>query len=313
MTNAAPHLYFCSALDKAEDWRSALAAHLPAFKMSVEGDDYDPATVDVALVWTIPDGLLARFSDLKAVLSLGAGVNQIDPSQIPAHVPLARLVDETLTRTMVDYAKAVVYRYHRCLDQFEKASNDARWMFIAPKATSETFVAILGLGQLGRAIAFALRDEGFRVGGWSRSAQPLAGIETFAERHGLTTLVSRADIVINVLPLTRHTTHILCGELFQYFRRGSRLVNIGRGQHLVEDDLLQAISAGILSGATLDVTAVEPLPPSHPFWHHPDILVTPHVAGLSSPTSAAPMVAHNIRRAMTGQVLLNQVDLARGY
>jgi glyoxylate/hydroxypyruvate reductase len=308
-----PNILFHSNLDSPEEWRAALAVHFSDFTFSTGGDAGDPEKVDIAIVWTIPDGGLERFVNLRAILSLGAGVNQLDPSRLPGHVPLARLVDPSLTRTMVDYAKTAVYRYHRCFHEFERLSRRAEWKFIPPTLTRDTSIGLLGLGELGRAIAAALVAEGFVVRGWSRTPKQLDDVQTYTGRGGLKSMVAVSDIVINVLPLTDDTRNILCRELFGHCRKGACLINMGRGLHLVEQDLLQAIDDEIIADATLDVAAVEPLPPGHPFWNHPHILVTPHVAGLSMPDTASKAMADNIRRAMAGERLLHQVDLARGY
>jgi len=308
-----PNILFNSHLDSPEEWRTALAKHFGDFKFSVAGDQESPENVDIALVWTIPDGGLERFVNLRAILSLGAGVNQLDPARLPAHVPLARLVDPSLTRTMVDYAKTAVYRYHRRFHEFERLSRRSEWKFIPPKLTRDTSVGLLGLGELGRAIADALTQEGFGVQGWSRTPKQLNGIQTRTGRDGLASMVAASDIVINVLPLTDDTRHILNRELFSHCRRGACLINMGRGLHLVEADLLKAIDAKIIADATLDVGTVEPIPPAHPFWNHPHILITPHVAGLSMPETASIAIAENIRKAMVGERLLHQVDLGRGY
>jgi glyoxylate/hydroxypyruvate reductase A len=312
MDAAAPHIYFASDLDRASEWREALSMQFERFRFST-GEIEDPQTVDVALVWKLPEEGLDRFTGLKAILSLGAGVNQLEPARLPARVPLARLVDKSLTLTMVDYAKAAVYRYHRCFDVFENAMRHKRWQFIRPKLPQQTSVGILGLGELGLAIARALRTDGFPVRGWSRTLKQLEGIETYSGQSGLQALVGGSDIVVNVLPLTDSTRNILRGDLFRHFRYGAKLINIGRGEHLVETDLLRALDEGTVGAATLDVAMEEPLPAWHPFWGHPSILVTPHVAGLSLPSSAVPAIAANIRRALAGEPLHNQVDLLRGY
>src|SRR6202022_381585 len=219
----------------------------------------------------------------------------------------------SLTRTMVDYAKTAVYRYHRRFHEFERLARRSEWKFIPPTLTRDTSVALLGLGELGREIAGDLRREGFRVLGWSRTPKQMDDIQTYTGRDGLASMVAESDIIINVLPLTDDTRHILCRELFSHCRRGACLINIGRGLHLVEADLLEAIDEKIIADATLDVGTVEPIPPAHPFWNHPHILITPHVAGLSMPETASKAIAENIRKAMAGERLLHQVDLGRGY
>src|SRR5258707_826185 len=160
MTSIRPHIYFNSEMDSADEWREALASQFEDFKFSV-GDEVDhPESVDVAMVWTLPDGGLERFVNLRAILSLGAGVNQLDPQRLPRQVPLARLVDASLTRTMVDYAKAAVYRYHRRFHIFEQQSRDRSSIYIPPTLTADTSVGGLWLCGIGPAIAFAIQHEG---------------------------------------------------------------------------------------------------------------------------------------------------------
>jgi glyoxylate/hydroxypyruvate reductase A len=166
---------------------------------------------------------------------------------------------------------------------------------------------------LGAEIALALRHEGFRVHGWSRTLKQLPDVATCTGRAGLIEMLGHCDIVLNVLPLTEETRHILGAELFGYFKQGSCLINMGRGAHVVDADLLAALAAGQLAAATLDVFTEEPLPVSHPFWNHPKILVTAHAAGTSLPQTAVVTIAANIRKAMAGERLSQQVDRERGY
>ena len=305
-----PNIFFHSNLDSPDEWRAALASEFKDFTFAVD-EDATPESVDVALIWTSPDGGFGRFTNLRAILSLGAGIDQLDLKRLPRHVPVARLVDATLTRTMVDYAKTAVYRYHRRFHLFERRSQVGTWEFISPTATAETSVGILGLGEIGREIAVALHGEGFAVGGWSRTRKQIKGVTTYTGRAGLRSMVRRSNIVLNVLPLTDATRHILCGDLFAQFQDGTCLINMGRGMHLVEADLLDAMASGKVHAATLDVASIEPLPGAHPFWNHPKILITPHVAGISKPATAVAMIAANIRRALAGKRLLHQVDLGR--
>jgi glyoxylate/hydroxypyruvate reductase A len=313
MAQFKPHIYFYSTMDSADEWRDALATEFENFTFSVGDAVGDPPSVDVAVVWTLPADGLERFTNLRAILSLGAGINQLDPKRLPADVPLARLVDASLTRMMVDYAKTAVYRYHRKFHLFEQRQRERQWNYIPPTLTSATSVGVLGLGELGGEIASALQVEGFDVHGWSRGPKALEGIATYTGTEGLVSMLGRCDMVINVLPLTDGTRHILARELFAHFKEGACLINMGRGLHLVDTDLLDALDAGKIAAATLDVFAVEPLPDGHPFWNHPKILVTPHAAGTSMPMLAVATIAANIRRAMAGEPLAQQVDRVRGY
>jgi len=307
-----PHVLFNSEWDSSQSWRSALACEFDDLGFSTP-DSVDSAdAVNIALIWKVPHGGLRRYSNLKAILSLGAGINQLDPEQLPEGVPLARLVNQTLTETMVEYAKAAVFRCHRNFDVFERHGRTEHWQYIAPKLAGDTTVGVLGLGELGSAIAVALTREGFDVHGWSRTLKSLPGIRSHCGQQGLVELARQSHILVNVLPLTPETEGILSRALFDQCQ-GTRLINMGRGGHLVEADLFEALASERILSATLDVTAVEPLPPSHAFWNHPRILLTPHVAGLSSPETAVQVVASNIRRALAGERLLHQVDAVRGY
>lgn len=307
-----PHVLFNSEWDSSLAWKAALTSHFADLGFSTADDACDPDAVNIALIWKVPSDGLQRFRNLKAILSLGAGVNQLDPLELPQGIPLARLVDQTLTDTMVEYAKAAVFRCHRNFDVFERHGRSECWQYVAPKLARDTTVGVLGLGELGSAIATALQQEGFEVHGWSRTLKSLPGVSSHSGSNGLNELARGCRILVNVLPLTPQTEGILSRTLFAECN-GTRLINMGRGGHLVEADLLEAMASGHIDSATLDVAAVEPLPPGHAFWNHPRILLTPHVAGLSSPTTAAAVVASNIRRALSGEPLLHQVSAARGY
>ena len=313
MGDLKPSIFFHSAIDSPDEWRAALATQFDDFTFSVSSGVGNPESVDIALIWTVPEEGLERFINLRAILSLGAGIDQMNLGRLPKQVPIARLVHSSLARTMVDYAKTAVYRYHRRFHLFERQSRNCRWAFIPPTLTADTSVGILGLGEIGREIALALRREGFDVRGWSRTPKQLEGVITYTSRDGLKTMVGCSNIVLNVLPLTDETRHILSRDLFAQFRDGTCLINMGRGTHLVEADLLEAIASGKVEAATLDVTSVEPLPPTHPFWNHGSILITPHVAGTSRAMTAVATIAANIRRAMVGERLLHQVDLDRDH
>lgn len=313
MSDALPRLFFHSTLDAPADWQRALTPHLGPFEFVVGPACDDPASVDVALLYKPLAEGFAAFTSLRAVISLSAGINQFMPAMEGLPARLARSVDTTLTQHMIGYARAAVYRHHRRFDQYERDSREKQWRFALPGSCGDTRIAVLGLGELGLSVALALSGDGFDVRGWSRSAKTIEGLPTLDGPEGLHAIVADADIVLNLLPLTRETQDILCADLFAKFQRGAHLVNMGRGGHLNEDDLLHAIDSGQLAGATLDVTKTEPLPASSPLWAHPRILITPHIAGITSPATAAPQVAQNIRRAMEGRPLLNEVDRSKGY
>jgi len=315
MSTPRPRIYYYSRIDPPALWRDALAVQLgdDAFDFIVGPDCVAPHEVDIGLMYNLPpDGLLA-FTNLRAVLSLSAGINQFDRTRMPPGVPLARSVDRSLAQHMVGYAKAAVYRYHRRFHRYERDTREAAWRFEHPRLNAQTTVGVLGLGELGSAVASALAADGFTVHGWSRSPRDVDCVHTHSGVDGLAQMAGAVDLLINLLPLTAETQGILNGRLFAQLRRGSFLINMGRGGHLVDADLIAALADGRLEAATIDVGVVEPLPADHPFWGHPAILVTPHVGGITTAATAAVQLAANVGRAMRGERLLNQVDPERGY
>jgi glyoxylate/hydroxypyruvate reductase A len=307
-------LLFCSHLDDPNEWIPELKRHMPDLEIEVWPKVKDPAAVDAILVWLPPaEGGLAQFPNLKAIQSLGAGVNQLDLKSLPRHVPLARLVDPGLTVSMRDYCVWAVLRHYRGLDLHAENQPQKKWVYYIPPPKSAVSVGVMGLGELGGEVARAVADLGFSVRGWARSPKTIERVECFSGSDGLATFAGKTDILICLLPLTPETRGILARPLFETLPKGARLINVGRGDHLVEPDLLAALESGRIASATLDVFSREPLPPEHPFWSHPKITVTPHVAAFGSAVSAAPVVVENLRRAVARKRLLNQVDIERGY
>jgi len=228
-------------------------------------------------------------------------------------VPIARMVDPSLSRTMSEYVLLAVLRHHREFDRFEREQRACRWAYSFPPQAADRPIGIMGLGELGSHVAGQLVAQGFPVLGWSRTAKALAGITSYAGRGELHAFLHRSAILVCLLPLTAETHGILDAETFAGLPHGAFVINVARGDHLVEADLLAALDSGHLAGATLDVFRTEPLPPEDPLWRHPKVLVTPHVASYSLPVTAANGVVENIRSARAGQPLRHQVDRARGY
>ena len=305
---------FLSAVDSAADWQAELGRLLPDLELRVWPDLGDATEIEAALVWRPPPGLLDRLPNLKLILSLGAGVDHIlaDPS-LPPGVPVVRLVDPYMTAAMSEYVQLQVLRLHRQDPAYLEQQRARRWRALPQPNAAERRVGVLGLGVLGSDAALKLKVLGFDVAGWSRSERKLPGIATFSGADGLEALLRRSEILVCLLPLTPATAGILDARLFGLLPRGAALVNCARGGHLVEADLLAALDGGRLSAAVLDVFRDEPLPPEHPFWAHPRILVTPHVAAATHPPSAAAAVADNLRRLREGRPLLNRVDVSVRY
>lgn len=303
-------LWFFSPEDDAAAWRAALQSRLPDLAVETGGRPAAPDAIRYALVFRPPPGALAALPRLEAVFSLAAGVDRLlaDPTLPP--VPVCRMVDPALEAAMADYVHLALLRVQRGFDVFEHRRD---WFFAMPRLAAETGVAVLGLGRIGAAVAARLAAHGYRVTGWSRTAKRLAGVATYEGPDGLAAAVAEADVVVGLLPATPATRDIFDAAFFQLLRPGAHFVNVGRGEHVVDGDLLAALDAGRLAGATLDVFRTEPLPAGHPYWEHPQVLVTPHVAAITRPETGAAAVAENIRRARDGRPLLHVVDRDEGY
>ncbi|MDP3168251.1 MAG: glyoxylate/hydroxypyruvate reductase A [Hydrogenophaga sp.] len=306
-------VFFNSDLDDPQAWQVTLQAALPDLDFIVGPTCERPEAVDVALVWTPPPQGLRAFPNLKAVLSLGAGVDQLRLAELDTRIPVARLIDDTLTQRMVEYCLAAVFHFHRHMHLHAAHQALRQWTFIAPVSASSRRVLVLGMGELGSAVASALVQQGFQVTGWSRRPKQIAGVDCCHGDDALAHALSTCDVVINLLPLTAQTAGLLNRQFFARLQPQACLVQVGRGGHLVEPDLLAALDQGQLAGAFLDVFGIEPLPASHPFWAHPLLRLTPHVASLSDPAQSASTVVDNIRRAMRGDVLQHAIDRTVGY
>ena len=306
-------LLFHSPDEDADAWSRALRRELPGLEVRVWPALGDPAAIEAALVWRVPPGLLRSLPNLRLILSLGAGVDAMLADPTLPDPPLCRLVDPSLARGMSEFVLAHVLKYHRGLDVFAREQRRARWAFALNRPRPATAVGILGVGELGRHAAAVLAGHGFTVRGWSRTPKALPGVASFAGADGLAAFLAGTEILVCLLPLTEATRGILDDRLFAALPPGARLINVGRGAHLVEADLIDALERGRLAHATLDCFAEEPLPAAHPFWRHPRIDVTPHVAAYADPDSAAAGVAENLRRLRDGRPLLHLVDRARGY
>ncbi len=308
------NLLFYSQTDDPEAWRAAIQAAGPEIAVRVWPDEVDdPAAIDAALVWKPPPGFVARFANLRLIQSLGAGVDALVGDATLPDVPVARLVDPMLTQCMTEYVVLQALYHHRAMATFRAKQQAADWwQWVAPPATERT-VGILGLGELGRDAAAKLVTLGFRVRGWSRRPRDVADVETYHGAEGLEAMLAGADILVCLLPLTADTENILNAGLIARLPRGAALINCARGGHLVEEDLIPALESGQLSGASLDVFRTEPLPADHPFWARDDIAITPHVASITYPPTAARLVVENVRRAMAGETPLHLVDRTTGY
>lgn len=305
-------LYKANAV-RGQEWADLFAARAPELPFRLWPDVGDPADVRYLAVWAPPENIAATFPNLELVFSVGAGVDQFDFSQLPPHVPLIRMLEPGIAEGMVEYVTMAVLALHRDLLPFIAQQREQTWREIRGTPASKRRVGVMGLGLLGQAVLERLKAFGFPLAGWNRSPRSIDGVDCFAGEHVLPAFLGRSDILVCLLPLTDETRGILNTSLFEQLPRGAQLVNVGRGGHLVEADLLAALERGVLSNAVLDVAEQEPLPAGHPFWNHPKILLTPHIASMTTPETAVDFVLDVIDRHRRGETLPGLVDRQRGY
>lgn len=298
---------------RGAEWATFFAERAPHLPFRLWPDVGDPRDVRYLVAWVPPDDIATTFPNLELVFSVGAGVDQFDATKLPAHIPLVRMLEPGIAETMVEYVTMAVLGLHRDLLQFIDQQKGQVWREIRITPAKRRRVGVMGLGQLGKAVLERLQAFEFPLLGWNRSPREIAGVACYAGTDTLPNFLALSDILVCLLPLTDETRGILNADLFARLPRGAGLVNVGRGSHLVEADLLAALDSGVLSGAVLDVTDPEPLPAGHPFWSHPRILLTPHNASMTSPDTAVDFVLDVIARHRRGEDLPGLVDRTRGY
>lgn len=298
----------------AQAWIKHLRRQDPGLDLRVWPDVGNPEEVGFVLSWKHPLGEMKKFPRLKCIASLGFGVDHVlrDPD-LPAGVPVTRIVDEAMTAAMSAYVLTAVLNHTRQFDRYRRDQDRKRWKARRPKSPQEVRVGVMGMGHLGADAAGRLRSLGFSVRGWSRTPKTIEGVAGFAGDEALADFLSGADILVCLLPLTPATQGILNRRTLSRLPAGAYVVNVARGEHLVEEDLLAALDSGHLSGACLDVFRQEPLPEAHPFWSHPLVTVTPHIASLTIPRDVAPQIIANYHRVVAGRPPQHVVDLKRGY
>ena len=302
--------------DRAETgaWLDLLREALPDETIVASRARLNDAGVDVALVANPPAGALLGLPRLRLIHSLWAGVERLlADASVPAGVPVVRMVDPAMSEAMAETALWAVLSLHRGFFDYAERQRAARWLQHGQRRADEVTVAVLGLGRMGRATAARLAANGYPVVGWSRSPSVVDRVETLAGDATLPAVLKRAEIVVNLLPLTPATRGLFDAHRIAGMKRGASLVNFARGAHVVDADLIAALDAGQLRRAVLDVFHTEPLPPDHPYWRHPRVTVLPHAAALTDPRSAARIVAANVESFRAGRMPGPLVDRSRGY
>ncbi len=295
-------------------WQASFAAQHADADLRFAESIGNPDDIEFAVVWAPPSGLLKTFRNLKYIFSIGAGVTHItlDPDW-PEHVPIVRLQDRLLVQDMSCHIIHWVLHFHRFYARYGHQQAAKQWLRHRYPSNAERRVSVLGLGQTGLDACERLRDLGFSVTGWARSQKSIDGVRSLSGEAALKTVISDADILVNLLPLTPATTDILNAAAFLQMPKGSFLINCSRGSTVVDQDLLAALDSGQIEAAALDVFREEPLPQDDPFWTHPNVFVTPHAAAPTNERSAAEFIAQQIRICVEGGTPSPIVDLKRGY
>lgn len=305
------NITFCCTDTKAEPWLQGLRAALPDATIDV----WQPGApqADHAVVWAPPQQFLDEQSGLKALFNIGAGVDALLRLRLPPGAMVVRLDDAGMSVQMAEYVCHAVIRHFREFDGYEADVREGKWSYRKPRDRRDFPVGVMGLGVLGERVAKALRVFEFPVHGWSRSPKAIEGVSTHSGEVGFDTFLSNSRVLVNLLPLTSGTRDILNRKTLGRLQPGGYLINVARGSHLVEDDLLALLDSGHLAGATLDVFRTEPLPARHPFWQHPKITVTPHTSASTLRDESIAQIAGKIRALEAGQPIAGVVDPVRGY
>jgi glyoxylate/hydroxypyruvate reductase A len=302
---------FCCTDTKAEPWLQGLAAALPGADITV----WQPGApvADYAVVWAPPQQFLDEQQGIQALFNIGAGVDALLQRRLPPGALVVRLDDAGMAVQMAEYVCHAVIRHFREFDQYEASMRAGQWAYRKPRLRQDLPVGVMGLGVLGERVAKALAQFEFPVNGWSRSPKAMDGIRCFSGQSGFQDFLAASRVLVNLLPLTPDTQNILNRDTLSRLLPGGYLINVARGAHLVEDDLLALLDSGHLAGATLDVFRTEPLPMGHPFWNHPRITLTPHTSARTLLGESIAQIVGKIAALERGEAIAGVVDPVRGY
>ncbi|TLP79215.1 2-hydroxyacid dehydrogenase [Maribacter sp. ACAM166] len=295
-------------------WKNALLKANSTLKVYSYLEDHPKDEITMAIIWKHPPGSLSNYPNLKCIASAGAGVDYIfeDPTR-PTNVPITRIVDPFLASDMSEHVLAVILAHLKNLNAYRLNQVENVWQPLEYLRIKDVTVGILGLGELGALTASDLTRVGFNVQGWSRSKKDIKNVNTYSGKEALSEFLKSSDILVCLLPLTPETEGFLNKDLLAQLPKNGYIINVARGGHLVDGDLLMLLDNGHLSGACLDVYHTEPLPQAHPFWNHKKIHMTPHYASVSDTNSVIPQLLENYKRLHNNEELNHKVDMANGY
>ena len=307
-------IVIASDIKNLKPWISALNKVDPSVEVTTMDEVRDKSAIEFILAWNYPHGLLRKYPRLKTVASMGAGADHIlnDP-YLPENVNIVRLADPGLSQDMYEFTLAAIMNRLRSLTRYRENQMQGIWKKTLYCRISDVTIGVMGTGAIGNHIASGLHTAGFRVSGWKRTAAPSGLYKIYHGNDQLESFFSNAGILICLLPLTAETEGILNKQNMQMLPKNAWIINLGRGGHLVEEDLVELLDSGHLDGANLDVFRTEPLPPGHPFWNHKKIFITPHIASIPVPGSVAPQILENYRNTIENKPLKNKVNRQRGY
>jgi glyoxylate/hydroxypyruvate reductase A len=302
---------FCCTNTDPEPWLAGLRATFPQADIAVWQPGALPA--DYAVVWAPPQAFFDEQTQLKGIFNIGAGVDALLKLRLPPHAVVVRLEDAGMAVQMAEYVCQAVIRHFRDLNAYADDVRAGHWTFYKPRQRSDFSVGVMGLGVLGARVAQALTHFEFPVNGWSRSVKALDGVRPFVGAAQFNDFLSASRVLVNLLPLTPDTVNILNREHMGRLQPGGYVINVARGAHLVDADLLALLASGHLAGATLDVFRTEPLPPEHPFWRHPKIILTPHTSARTLCEDSIAQIAGKVAALQRGEPVTGVVDVGRGY
>ena len=305
---------FCCIDTKAQPWLDGLRAAFPGAEVDVWSTGALPA--DYAVVWAPPQQFIDEQTQLKGIFNIGAGVDALLKLRLVPGVPVVRLDDAGMSVQMAEFVCHAAIRHFREFDGYDLDAAQGRWSYRKPRLRTDFPVGVMGLGVLGERVSRALAQFDFPVRGWSRSAKSIPGVQCFSGDAGFNDFLAASRILVCLLPLTLETENTMRRDTLARLQPGGYVINVARGQHLVESDLIALLDSGHLAGATLDVFRTEPLPPAHPFWAHPKITVTPHTSARTLRDESIAQIAGKIRSLESGAPLASlagRVDLNKGY